>query len=778
MKTLADRIITFRWLIIVGFLAITVGFAVQIPRAEIDPDMKSQLPEDMKSRVAIDRIEDLFGGTEMIMILIKTDDVLKHETLSRVKKIAKEMNRIDGVDKVLSLFDLKSIKGEHGAMIVDPAVKRIPKTTEQREDLRQEIRENDIVYGSVVSEDFTITAVIAVLEGDVPDEEMVPRIRQLMEQNPGEEETVLGGLPYTRYEVSRNIRGDLRRLMPVGILIMLVFLFACFRQLRGVLLPFSVVIMAIIVSMGMIPLFGWKIQIIHIILPVLLIAIANDYGIHLIAKYQEDSSVDRGRSGKELAKGIFRSLSTPVVLTGLTTMAGMLCLLGHMIIPARQLGILAALGIVYALAASLFFIPAIISFLPVPKSVISRSDRGNHRVPLLERLLLFFADMVSHRPKGVIAGSLVFAGVAAIGILFVVVDTDPNSYFPDHNPVVQAADLVNDNLGGSQNISVVYRGDIKEPRIMHKIDETERALGEMSEVGVTTSIARVVRQMSRALNDPDEPWYDRIPDIRNAVAQYFELYAMSGDAEDFEKLVDFPYEHAIITARLNTTSTAKLKSVVHRIEDMVLHDPDVLLVGGFGVVLSDIARIIVNGQLLSLVMATVIVALLLMLLFRSVVAGLISAIPLALSMTILFGLMGFFTIELNVATAMLSSIMIGVGIDYTIHFLWRYREERQNGLDPVLAVRRTLTTTGRGIIFNAFSVIIGFVALMFSSFLPVRFFGFLVVVSIFACLIGALVLIPSLCVVLRPRFLEPIGEKALKETTAGISSLPNSESVS
>jgi len=145
---------------------------------------------------------------------------------------------------------------------------------------------------------------------------------------------------------------------------------------------------------------------------------------------------------------------------------------------------------------------------------------------------------------------------------------------------------------------------------------------------------------------------------------------------------------------------------------------------------------------------------LLMILFRSITAGLISAVPLGISMILLFGLMGVFSIELNVVTAMLSSIMIGVGIDYTIHFLWRFREERRKGLESRKAVLKTLTTTGRGIVFNAFSVIVGFVVLLLSSFLPVTFFGFLVVVSIFSCLIGALVLVPSLCLVLKPKFLE------------------------
>jgi predicted RND superfamily exporter protein len=230
---------------------------------------------------------------------------------------------------------------------------------------------------------------------------------------------------------------------------------------------------------------------------------------------------------------------------------------------------------------------------------------------------------------------------------------------------------------------------------------------------------------------------------------------MSGDPEDFSKMVDFPYEHAIVTARINKTSTIVLEQVVERIQNMTKDDPDVLLVGGFGVVLSDLAKAVVNGQILSLFLATGVVALLLSFLFRSPIAGIVGAIPLALSILILFGLMGVFNIELNIATAMLSSIMIGVGVDYTIHFLWRYREERANGLAYAAAVQKTLTTTGRGIIFNAFSVIVGFAALLFSSFLPVQFFGFLVVISILACLIGALVLIPALCIVFKPKFLEP-----------------------
>jgi len=430
----------------------------------------------------------------------------------------------------------------------------------------------------------------------------------------------------------------------------------------------------------------------------------------------------------------------------------MLCLLGHIVIPSRQLSIITSCGILMALAASLLFIPAVVSILPKSKPILfSKSNKK----PFLEKMLILFGKLVTSRPKAIIAFSVVSALFISVGILFVIVDTDPNNYYPDDHPVAYSGRLINNNLGGAQNISVVFQGDIKDPRIMNKIDDMEQELSEMPEVGNTTSIARVIRQMSRALNDPEEEGYDKIPDSRNAVAQYFELYSMSGDPDDFEKMVDFPYEHALLTARLNTASTKKMERVIKCVKQKTEVDPDVMLVGGFGSILSELAHKIVDGQLLSLGLAIVVIGILLMILFRSVTAGLISAIPLAVSITILFGLMGIFRIELNVSTAMLSAIMIGVGVDYTIHYLWRFREERQNGLDSQEAAKKTLTTTGRGIVFNAFSVIFGFAALLISSFLPVRFFGFLVVVSISSCLLGALMLIPALCVVIKPKFLEP-----------------------
>lgn len=754
MEKLANFTMKYRWPIIVLFLAITFFMGSQIKNANMNPDMMTYLPKDMPSRINKTKIEELFGGTEMIMLIVKTDDVINAKTLERVNQFSRKMGRIKGVDKVISLFELKYVRSKDHAIIIDPAVKKMPRNASDIAEIKEELKDNDMVYGNVISKDFTTTAVIALLEPETSDNYIVEELQKLIEEVQGDEEVVIGGTPFSRMHTAKNTSKDIMRLLPIGLLIMLVFLFVCFRQLRGVWLPFVVVIMSIFVSMGAIPLLGWDITIITTILPVLLIAVANDYGIHMFSKYQEDNTKGTEFTKKDLAKRMLSAMGKPILLAGLTTIAGLLCLKGHILIPAGQMGILAGIGIAFALAASLLFIPAVSSLLPKTKPVFS-SEKNNLKQSITERVLHSFGKLVSTNPKRVIIISLIFTSLVSLGIFKVIVNTDPVNYFEENHPVKYSAKIINKELGGFFPLFIVFKGDIKDPAVLKTIDEIEKKIEQIPEVGNTTSITRIIRQMSRALHDKNDKGYNEIPDNYNAASQYFELYMMSGEPEDFEKMVDFNFGHAMISVRLNSTSTPVIRRVIKEIEEITQGQPYVEYIGGTADVFSELDINVVRGQFISLGMALVVIYLLLLVVFRSFTGAFISIIPLALSMLILFGIMGVLRVELNLTTALLSSIMIGVGIDYTIHFIWRFREERKLGYTHQEAAMNTLTTTGRGIVFNALSVIIGFSVLLFSSFIPVKFFGFLVVVSIFACLVGALLVVPAICVLFKPKFLEP-----------------------
>jgi hydrophobe/amphiphile efflux-3 (HAE3) family protein len=758
-------LVKYRWWIVSLSVLTAAAFGLQVFRAEINPDLESYVYEKMPSRINTNMIEEIFGGDEMVLILFESEDVLQKETLSRIKKINREIKQLEGIDETLSLFDAKTIKGEDadgsgvGAMVVDPTVRRIPKTETKREALRAEIRENELVYRVLVSEDFRMTSIIATIEPGVVDDDIILAIEDVLAAHPGPEQTYIGGLPYIKACIAMEIAREFKLLMIIGLSIMLVMLYIFFREIRGVLLPFVVVVLSIVFAMGLMPLLGMEISIITLLLPIMLIAIANDYGIHMMARYQEYNTRGNNASISSMAKGVYTSLRSPILLTGITTIAGILCLLSHKMIPAKQLGIVAAAGIAFALVLSLIFIPSALSIIGKSKPVISDNPSKKR---IIDSVLEYSGSLVARHPRKIIIGTALVSLISAIGIFRLHVDTNLENFFPHKHPVRMSSEIINETFGGSQNISILVEGDILDPEVMRKIDSYERELKTNPAVGNVMSIAGVVREISKALNDRDDPYYNRIPDSRNAIAQYMELYLMSGDPEDLERMVDFDFRRAQVMVRVNDGSNAALKSVLADIRSMTGDDDQSTRIGGYGLVAADLADLVVNGQVISLIIALAVVFLLLSLLFRSMTAGIIGTVPLATAIIILFGWMGYLGIQLDIATAILSSIMIGVGVDYTIHFLWRYRKERGRGLEPVKAVVRTLTTTGRGISFNALSVILGFCALPFSVFTPLQVFGFLVIVSIFTCLIGALVIVPALILIFRPAFLEPEVSGGLK----------------
>jgi predicted RND superfamily exporter protein len=229
---------------------------------------------------------------------------------------------------------------------------------------------------------------------------------------------------------------------------------------------------------------------------------------------------------------------------------------------------------------------------------------------------------------------------------------------------------------------------------------------------------------------------------------------MAGNEESIQQFMDYDYQNARMMLSLKDGSNSTGKRILEKLRNMTKDDPNVRLITGPVFTKIELADLVVDGQVKSLIFALLVVFILLSIIFKSIKAGILSSLPLTIAILILFGLMGYFGIALDIATALLSSIMIGVGIDYTIHFLWRFKKERKAGRDHKEAAHITLTTTGRGIIFNALSVVIGFLALTLSNFAPLRFFGALVVISITTCLLSALILIPSLVILIKPKFLD------------------------
>lgn len=738
-----------KWIIALP-IVFTLLILIPLSKARINPDLMDYLPQDIEPILNLERLEEEFGKFEPTLIIFETDDVLNAETLMRIEDVSNELEYSDMIDEVVSLFQTKYIRGEEGAMLVDPAVRYIPETPEEIEALREELKVNPLAYKLLVSDDFRYTAIIVNAVDGIPDNELIGYLRATLKEYPGSEKVYLNGLPYLRHEVQVKATRDLAILMPLGLLIMLLFLYLSFREIRGVLLPFSVVVMSIALAMGLMPILGFDLSLIAVLIPIMMIAIANNYGVHIVSRYQELNATQPEWSMEQIVQESLKQLSKPIVLTGLTTIFGILGLITHILLPAKEMGIVSSIAIAFALLLSLYFIPALMVGMKKGKKVRVYTTGKKTGI---DKILKWSGNVTVNSPKRVIAFFLGLMIVAGIGISRLEVSINLDKMMPKKHSMRVSTDIANEKFGGTKIINVMMEGDMMEPEIMHAMDNFQTQLEGVEGVGSVTSLASIMRIISKSLNDPGSEFYDAIPDSREAIAQYLEFYSMSGDPEDLEKFVDFGYTKGIINIQFVSVNMKDFKRVEGKIEELVNQTPSASLMAGESLIEKEIADAVVKGQIYSLIFALLAIAILLWIIFRSVSAGLLGSIPLIVTLIFNFGLMGWLNLQLDIGNSLLSSIAIGLGVDYTIHLFWRIKYELSIGRSYTEAIQNTLVTTGRGISINALSVIVGFSVLFLSSMTILKTFGFLIIFSLLLCLLSAIILIPAIIKILEPKFL-------------------------
>ncbi len=724
MKKFSDYITSNPYKIIVLFALISIGLGAFLPMAQVDPDVQNMLPENMESRVALKKIETFFGGTKMAMLLFTSDTLLSEKSMSRIASIAEKVKTVKGVQQV------NSITGFPGFM---DSLK-----TKTSEELKSKLKSLDMVYGRMISKDFRTASIIISLDSAAPEYEMTKKLREIVAGLPGDEDVVFGGMPFVNEIIQDDIPKDMALFMPAGIILMILFLFFCFREAKGVVMPLVVVVMSILVGMGLIPILGWKIQMVTILLPVILIAIANNYGIHIVSRYQLEKKENSLRTNREIASKVVSELTAPVLATGLTTVAGLLCLVTHIIIPAGQLGILSSIGVVFALFASLLFVPALLVI--TDKNKDKTSESVNSELSIADKFIEKAAVVITKNSGKILLLVVAFTVVAAIGIKYIRVDSNPVNFYGPDSDIVKMSKLINSEFGGAQVISIIAEGDLNNPEVLQKIDNLESRISELKNVGNTMSIARVLKSISVVGGGKSE-----LPKTYGRLQQYYSGIMMN-DPASVSSLMTFDRKKAQIMVQITSESNSAIKSVKKEIDALIAGDTLFPFSGGSASIFTELIDKVVSGQVFTLIASLFIITFLVMIFFKSFVAGLISFIPLAIALIFLFGFMGYSGVTLDISTAMLSSIMIGVGVDYTIHFLWKYRDERSKGNSSENAVTASLKMVGRGIVFNALSVVIGFSVLILSSFEPIKFFGYLIALSISTCMIGALVILPAICV--------------------------------
>lgn len=716
-----------------------------------DSNLRSYFSDEMKALRDTRQIEKEFSSTEPIMLLAKADNVLHADVLNQLSEICFEIEEQDWVDKVMSVFNSKNIQSADGFMLVEDAIPYFPETDQDITNLTLLIESNSLVYGVMISKHFNYMLVLVQKNSDANDNMVYESLKTIVEKHKGPAEISIAGEPQLRAVINHDVRSDLYFLMPAGVLLMFLFLWFTFRKPAFTLLPISIIVFSMLAAFALLPVVGWKVSMISLLVPVMILAIANNYGVHFVEAFRQERASFPTQPVQNAIANIYKRLRWPVLLTGLTTIAGILGMLAHIMIPARQTGVVTAWGIAIALLLSLVLIPVLLQYF---KTIPGSGYRKNPLTRRASLLLSKIAGNIIAKPVLWLVSVIIVMILAGSGVFRLKVDPNAENVLPRKHVFLQTAEIINNEFGGSKNISILIKGDIKDPEMLRCIDSLEYRLKQLPQTGNVVSIATVIKIMSKALYEPDEPAYNVIPETREAVAQLLELYSMGGSPEDFEQLVDFNYSQAIVNVQFRAADNNDYRTVVNEIDKSVSGMNLDAIYGGYALITYHMIDAIIKGQVYSLVFAIAVVFMLLWIIFKSWRTALVGCIPLIITIVVMFGLMGYAGFSVDIVSALISSVVIGIGIDYTIHFLWRYRLEVQQGYRNGEAVFRSLTTTGKGIIINAVSVILGFAVLLFSSFVALQSFAFLMITALSVCLVCSLVVVPAICL-LKPNTVAP-----------------------
>jgi outer membrane lipoprotein-sorting protein len=323
---------------------------------------------------------------------------------------------------------------------------------------------------------------------------------------------------------------------------------------------------------------------------------------------------------------------------------------------------------------------------------------------------------------------------------------------------------------------------IKDPALLRKIERFQAYAESLPHVGATSSFADVIRRIHQEMNGGD-PAFHVIPESRELVAQYLLLYSMSGDPGDFSEFVDYDYQRTKVRIMFDTSEQRVHRQLYEALNAYAAKEmgPDVKVEFGGDVMfwLAQMRHIAV-GKVYNIIAGIAFVLLFCSLTFRSVTAGAFSIFPLVIATALTFGLMGFVGIRLEASTAILTSVAVGVGVDFALHYLINFRQElaRYEGpIDIEEVATRVFMVGGKPILFDMIANILGFSVLMFSSFLPVRYFGWLISLTMLSVGVATLLVMPALIAVARPRFLlgrsvAPSSTTSEDDAEAGIEKSP------
>lgn len=737
MKKIAQLIVKLRWPIILVVAGLTTFFGYQLTGLKMDADIINSLPDDDSTAVLYTNIGNKYGGNTMGMVIVQTDNVFNTKVLEDVRQITDTVRNIEGISTVTSLTDVINIKNVDGGIEIGKLIDEydIPETKAELDSLKEYVMSKDMYKGSLVSADGSSTLVMFTLLEDADKEVVAKVVKEKINNLKLPEKISFGGMPMMMDDVSSLMLIDLRNLIPITFLIILLILLISFKSARGVILPLLTASISIIWTLGLMQLLGYQLNLVSTNMPVILLAVGSAYTIHVINRINECKEKD----GKKALIIAVAYITVPVLLSGITTVFGFVSFIfGAYLTMIRDFGLFTSVGVALALLLSVVFVPAVISLFSKVKSQKALQKQKKSEDTFMGRMLLVpFSNLIIKHPKYIIGGWVILMAFSTWGIFNIKTSINMAEYFQKDNPTRITEDIMQKEFGGSLPVFVVFKGNMQSPEVLKKMAAAEDYMKKSPDISTTQSVADLIEEMNDVMGE------GKI--IPNDKAKIENLWFLLDGQDIMTQLVTDDLDEGIIQSKFASSDSKDMEEFVKYMDKFIkansTKDCQITLTGMPSVYVK-LNSSLIRSQFSSMLIALLLVVFIVAITSRSFSKGVYAAVPIVATVIILFGFMGAAGIALDIATVLVASVALGMGIDYSIHIITHFSNKYDEIHDVNLAIKDSIMVSGKAIIINVVSVASGFVVLMFSHIVPIQNFGLLVALSMVGAGVGSLTLLP------------------------------------
>ena len=789
LENFSDFIFDNRIKVIFFVLAIVIAMASQMRHLTVDTSTEGFLHKDDPLIIEYNKFRDQFGRDEKVLIAIQSENVFTIKFLTKLNKLHKELeNNLPYIDDVNSLINARNTRGTIDSLIVDDLFEELPNDEKALAFKKQLAKNNPLFKDLIIDDAGTITTIIIDTQTytsldkngkplpkvdeedefeddseatnsnekkdfltDIENTQIVKKTNEIVSKYQADDFNILvSGTAVINAEIKASMQTDMQKFIKLVLLVIAVFLALLFRRISGVILPLITVAFTIVTALSLMAIFGAPITVVTQILPSFLLAVTIGASIHLLSIFFKEYNLTKDK--KSSLRYAMGHSGLAIIMTSLTTAAGLWSFSFSELAPVADLGKFASAGVVVGLLFTLVLLPASLALVKMkPKDIDIVDNEEVHT--FMDKLLIKIANISVTYPKRIIAITTIIILVSIALASQLRFSHKPIIWFDQQHPVRMATNIVDEKLKGSVTLEIIVdtkkENGLYEPKILNAIDNFSKNIIQIKSdkyfVGKALSITDIIKETNKALNENKKEAYI-IPQDKNLIAQELLLFENSG-SDDLEDFVDSKFSKARITVKLPYLDAMDYMVLIKEINkevDSNFNGIADVTVTGISNLLSRIMDAAITSSGVSYIIAITLITIMMFILIGNVKIGLISMIPNISPILIMTTIMVIYDMPLDMFTMLIGAIAIGLAVDDTVHFMHNFRKYEILYNDVDKAVRKTLLTTGRAMVVTTIVLSFGFFVFMGASMSNIFNFGLLTGIAIIIAVLADFFLVPAI----------------------------------